>query len=307
MDTSYEHVRELYRAPLMELIEQAHEAQRQWRAVADIQRCALLSIKTGGCPEDCSYCPQSAHHPAGVRCKPLLSLDQVREAALQAKQDGATRFCMGGAWRSAPAGDAFERVLEMIRIVKSCGLEACVTLGMLDLEQAKKLKAAGLDSYNHNIDTSREFYGNIVTTRTYDDRLRTLQIVREAGISVCCGGIIGLGESATDRCHFLSTLASLQPQPESVSLNMLVPVKGTPLEFAEPVKSVELIRVIAIARILMPRSRVRLSAGRNSMSIEAQLLAFFAGADSLFIGEKLLTTPNALADEDQRLMAEVKA
>jgi biotin synthase len=302
-----EHALQLYRLPLFELIDQAHQVHRQWHNPADIQRCVLLSIKTGGCPEDCGYCSQSAHHAANVPRQPLLTIEEVRTAAQRAKERGATRFCMGAAWRSAPYGEPFERVLGMVREVKSFGLEACATLGMLDQEQADSLKEAGLDAYNHNLDTSREFYGQVITTRTFEDRLRTIEAVRKAGITVCCGGILGLGESELDRCGLLTELASMQPQPESVPINLLVPIEGTPLGSAEPVKSTDLIRTIAVARILMPQSRVRLSAGRLSLNHEAQLLAFFAGANSIFIGDKLLTTPNVAEYDDQRLLAEVGA
>jgi biotin synthase len=298
---------ELYQLPLFELINQAHQVHRQWHNPSDVQRCVLLSIKTGGCPEDCGYCSQSAHHAANVHRQPLLALEEVRTAAQRAKERGATRFCMGAAWRSAPNGEPFERVLSMVRAVKSFGLEACATLGMLDQEQADSLKEAGLDAYNHNLDTSREFYGQVITTRTFDDRLRTLEAVRKAGITVCCGGIFGLGESEVDRCRLLAELASMEPQPESVPINLLVPIEGTPLGSADPVKSTDLIRIIAVARILMPQSRVRLSAGRLSLNHEAQLLAFFAGANSIFIGDKLLTTPNVAEDDDQRLLADVGA
>jgi biotin synthase len=298
---------ELYHLPLFELIDQAHQGHRRWHNPTGVQRCVLLSIKTGGCPEDCGYCSQSAHHAANVPRGPLLTLEEVRIAAQHAKERGATRFCMGAAWRSAPHGEPFERVLNMVREVKSFGLEACATLGMLDQEQANSLKDAGLDAYNHNLDTSREFYGQVITTRTFDDRLRTIEAVRRAGITVCCGGILGLGESEIDRCRLLAELASMQPQPESVPINLLVPIEGTPLGSANPVKSTDLIRVIAVARILMPKSRVRLSAGRLSLNHETQLLAFFAGANSIFIGDKLLTTPNVAEDDDQRLLAEVSA
>jgi biotin synthase len=305
--TVLEHAFQLYRLPLFELIDQAHQVHRQWHDPGDIQRCVLLSIKTGGCPEDCGYCSQSAHHAAKVPRQPLLTIEEVRTAAQRAKERGATRFCMGAAWRSAPYGEPFERVLGMVREVKSFGLEACATLGMLDQEQADSLKEAGLDAYNHNLDTSREFYGQVITTRTFEDRLRTIEAVRKAGITVCCGGILGLGESELDRCRLLTELASMQPQPESVPINLLVPIEGTPLGSAEPVKSTDLIRTIAVARILMPQSRVRLSAGRLSLHHEAQLLAFFAGANSIFIGDKLLTTPNVAEYDDQRLLAEVGA
>jgi biotin synthase len=297
----------LYHLPLFELINQAHQVHRQWHNPADVQRCVLLSIKTGGCPEDCGYCSQSAHHAANVPRQPLLTLEEVRTAAQRAKERGATRFCMGAAWRSAPNGEPLKRVLSMIRVVKSFGLEACATLGMLDQEQANSLKEAGLDAYNHNLDTSREFYGQVITTRTFDDRLHTIEVVRKAGITVCCGGILGLGESEADRCRLLAELASMEPQPESVPVNLLVPIEGTPLGSADSVKSTDLIRVIAVARILMPQSRVRLSAGRLSLSHEAQLLAFFTGANSIFIGDKLLTTPNVAENDDLRLLAEVGA
>lgn len=307
MNPLLERALELYRLPLFELIDQAHQVHRQWHNPSDVQRCVLLSIKTGGCPEDCGYCSQSAHHEADVPRQPLLSMEEVRTAAQQAKERGASRFCMGAAWRSAPNGEQFERVLDMVREVKSFGLEACATLGMLNQEQADRLKEAGLDSYNHNLDTSREFYGQVITTRTFDERLRTIEAVRKAGITVCCGGILGLGESEVDRCRLIAELAAMKPQPESVPINLLVPIAGTPLGSAAPVKSTDLIRAIAVARILMPQSRVRLSAGRLSLNHEAQLLAFYAGANSIFIGDKLLTTPNVAEDADQRLLAEVGA
>lgn len=297
----------LYHLPFFDLIAQAHQVHRQGHDPSDIQRCALLSIKTGGCPEDCGYCSQSAHHSTGLTRQSLLTVEEVRNAAQLAKQRGATRFCMGAAWRTPPSGEQFDRVLDMVREVKACGLEACATLGMLQPEQAARLKAAGLDAYNHNLDTSRDFYGAVVTTRTYDDRLRTLATVRQAGITVCCGAILGLGESDRDRCQFLATLAALQPHPESVPINLLVPIAGTPLAHAAPVHSTDLIRTIATARILMPQSRVRLSAGRRSLSEEAQLLAFFAGANSIFIGDKLLTTANVAEDEDDKLLARIRA
>ena len=297
----------LYRLPFFELIDLAHQVHRQWHDPSDVQRCVLLSIKTGGCPEDCGYCSQSARYPTNVQRQPLLSIDEVRLTAQRAKERGATRFCMGAAWSNAPYGEQFDRVLSMVREVKTVGLEACVTLGKLDQEQANRLKEAGLDAYNHNLDTSREFYGQVISTRTFDDRLRTIEAVRKAGITVCCGGILGLGEGELDRCRLLAELGSMRPPPESVPINLLVPIMGTPLGSSDPVKSTDLIRVIAVARILMPQSRVRLSAGRLSLSHEAQLLALFAGANSIFIGEKLLTTPNVAEDEDRRLLAEVGA
>ena len=307
MNPIFDRALALYHLPLFELINQAHQVHRQWHDPTDIQRCMLLSIKTGGCPEDCGYCSQSAHYAGNVQRQSLLTLREVRTAAEHAKERGATRFCMGAAWRSAPYGEPFERILNMVREVKSFGLEACATLGMLDQEQANSLKEAGLDAYNHNLDTSREFYGKVVTTRTFDDRLRTIEAVRKAGITVCCGGILGLGESDIDRCRLIAELAAMQPPPESVPINLLVPIEGTPLGSADPVNSIDLVRVIAVARILMPLSRVRLSAGRLSLNHEAQLLAFFAGANSIFIGDKLLTTPNVAEDDDQRLLSEVSA
>jgi biotin synthase len=268
-----------------------------------VQLCTLLSVKTGGCPEDCAYCPQSSHHDTAVKGERMLSVQDVRAAAGRAKDNGATRFCMGAAWREVKDGDAFERVLEMVREVKGLGLEACVTLGMLDADQAKRLKAAGLDAYNHNLDTSREYYRSIISTRSFEQRIQTLKNVREAGITVCSGGIIGMGESIDDRCAMLRELASLEPHPESVPINALVRVPGTPLEALPPIDPLELVRMIASARILMPRSRVRLSAGRSELSREAQLLCMYAGANSIFYGDKLLTTPNPDTHDDENLIA----
>jgi len=293
----------LYQKPFFELLYEAHTVHRSHHAPTDIQRCVLLSIKTGGCPEDCGYCSQSAHHKTELERRALLSVEDVREAATQAKEAGAQRFCMGAAWRQAPEGEQFERVLQMVREVKALGLEACTTLGMLTLQQAQQLKQAGLDAYNHNLDTSREYYPKIITTRTYDDRLNTLHAAREAGLTVCSGGILGLGESIQDRCAMVAELATLDPQPESVPINLLMPVAGTPLENAPDVAVTDLVRTIAVARILMPRSRVRLSAGRVHLSQEAQLLALFAGANSIFIGDKLLTTPNQTLSADEALLA----
>jgi biotin synthase len=297
------HALQLYRLPLLDLIHRAHDVHRHLHDPQDIQRCFLLSIKTGGCPEDCGYCSQSARHSTGLPRQPLLKIEEVLKAATEAKQAGANRFCMGAAWRQPPHGAQFDKVLEMVRIVKSFGMEACMTLGMLSLDQARQLKDAGLDAYNHNLDTSREYYPKVVSTRTYDDRLETLRIVREVGLTVCCGGIIGMGESVTDRCSLLAELAALTPHPESIPINMLVPIPGTPLETTKAVAVTDLIRTIAVARILMPRSRVRLSAGRIALSKEAQILAFFAGANSIFIGNKLLTTQNAALSEDEALLA----
>ena len=296
-------LRSLYNQPLLELIAQASDVHRQYRGYGEIQRCALLSIKTGGCPEDCAYCPQSAHYATPVTRQALLTVEEVRQAAEQAKAAGATRFCMGAAWRSPPKeGPEFERVLEMVRTVRSLGLEACVTLGMLTANQARRLKEAGLTAYNHNLDTSRRFYPNIITTRTYDDRLATLRAVSQAGISICCGGIIGMGESIDDRLLMLVELSQLQPPPESIPINCLIPIPGTPLEKAPPVPVSELVRLIAVTRITFPHSRIRLSAGRDRLSQEAQILCFLAGADSIFYGEKLLTAPNPNIHEDMRLL-----
>jgi biotin synthase len=297
----------LYRLPFCELLYRAHSVHLRFHDAQDVQRCSLLSIKTGGCPENCGYCSQSAHHATALQREPLLTVEEVRVAAIRAREQGAQRFCMGAAWRNAPQGEQFDRVLAMVREVKSLGLEACATLGMITEEQARRLKDAGLDAYNHNLDTSRDYYPNVVTTRSYDDRLKTIQAVRQAGITVCCGGIIGLGESEEDRCKLLSELAQMKPQPESVPINLLVPVNGTPLEAAQPVEATELVRTIAVARILMPRSRVRLAAGRLTLNKGTQLLAFFAGANSIFIGEKLLTTPNVKPAEDWTMLKEIGA
>jgi biotin synthase len=291
-------VREIHDLPLTELLFRAQQVHREHHAANAVQLCTLLSIKTGGCPEDCGYCPQSAHHDTSVRATPLLSVDEVLSTARKAKAAGATRFCMGAAWRDARKGEPFERVLEMVRGVRAEGLEACVTLGMLNEEQAQRLADAGLSAYNHNLDTSREFYGSIISTRTYEERLRTIGHVAKAGISVCCGGIIGMGESIDDRCRLLLTLSQLDPQPESVPVNALAAVPGTPLGQRAPVEPFELVRMCATARLLMPRARVRLSAGRNALSPEAQMLCFMAGANSIFFGDKLLTTQNPEHDAD---------
>ena len=282
----------IYELPIPELLYQAQRVHRKHHAPNEVQGCSLLSIKTGGCPEDCAYCPQSAHYDTGLPKAPLMGVSETLAAAAQAREQGATRFCMGAAWRSAPEGAEFERVLQMVRGVRSLGMEACCTLGMLTHDQADALAAAGLTAYNHNLDTSPEFYGEIITTRTYQDRLETLAHVRRAGISVCCGGIIGLGENRSDRYRLLEQLATQCPHPESVPINLLVKVDGTPLEDQPEIDSIEMARMIATARILMPASMVRLSAGRLSLSDEAQALCFIAGANSIFMGEKLLTTPN---------------
>jgi biotin synthase len=301
---SREYVRALYDTPLFAILDRARSVHRANHPEDDVQLCTLLSVKTGGCPEDCAYCPQSSRYETEVAPAKMLDVDEVLAAARRAKASGSTRFCMGAAWREVKDGPAFDRVLDMVRGVKEQGLEACVTLGMLSASQAVRLKDAGLDAYNHNLDTSREHYRSIISTRTYEDRLATLAHVRAAGIGVCCGGIIGMGESVEDRCEMLLTLASLEPQPESVPINALVPVRGTPLEHADPIDPLELVRMVACARILMPRARVRLSAGRAQLTREAQLLAMYAGANSIFYGDRLLTTPNPDADDDRALLRE---
>ena len=301
-DWSKTEVASIYRLPLPELIFRAQTTHRQFHAPDRVQTCQLISIKTGGCPEDCAYCPQSAHYDAEVERQGLLDPQNVISAARDAAGRGVTRFCMGAAWREAPNGRDFETVLEMVRGVSDLGMEVCCTLGMLTDEQAVRLKAAGLTAYNHNLDTSPEFYGSIITTRIYDERLRTLAAVRKAGITVCCGGILGMGEKEEDRVGLLHQLANLQPHPESVPINMLVRVEGTPLAMMPPLDPLEMVRAIATARILMPMSRVRLAAGRKQLSPEAVTLCFLAGANSIFVGDKLLTTPNPGADEDEWLL-----
>ena len=295
-------IRQVFDLPLPELIFQAQRVHRELHPPDEVQLCRLLSIKTGGCPEDCAYCPQSAHYETGVLRQALIDPQEALDAAARAKEEGATRFCMGAAWRQAPQGKEFESVLEMVRGVAALDLEVCCTLGMLTEEQARQLKAAGLTAYNHNLDTSPEFYGSIITTRVYEERLETIAHVRKAGITVCCGGILGMGESGEDRIGLLQQLANLDPHPESVPINMLVRAPGTPLENAEEIDSFTMVRMIATARILMPASKVRLAAGRRQMSPEAVALCFLAGANSIFTGEKLLTTPNPAADDDQRLL-----
>lgn len=292
----------VYTLPVPELLFQAQALHRQFHSPREVQGCALLSIKTGGCPEDCAYCPQSAHYDAGLEKVSLMTVSEALATAARARQQGATRFCMGAAWRSAPAGGEFDRVLDMVRGVRALGMEACCTLGMLNREQAQALAEAGLTAYNHNLDTSPEFYGQIITTRTYQDRLETLAQVRGAGISVCCGGIIGMGESRSDRVGLLRQLAVQHPHPESVPINLLVKVEGTPLSRSQSVEPLEMVRMIATARILMPASMVRLSAGRLSMSDESQVLCFVAGANSIFMGDRLLTTPNPDIGHDKKLL-----
>ena len=303
-DWQVSEVRAIYDLPLLELVYRAQSVHRQAFGELRVQLCSLLSIKTGGCPEDCAYCPQSARYKTGVRAERMLSVAEVAAAARAARQAGATRFCMGAAWREVTDGPQFDAVLEMVREVRALGMEACCTLGMLSDEQARRLKQAGLSAYNHNLDTSEEFYGQIIGTRTYHDRLETLRRVREAGISVCSGGIIGMGESISDRCALLAVLANQDVHPESVPINALVAVPGTPLQDQKPVEPLELVRMIATARILMPRAMVRLSAGRLSMNREAQLLCFLAGANSIFFGDRLLTTANPEYAEDIAMLSQ---
>ena len=302
-DWTLEEVHSIYNQPLLDLVHQASDVHRKFHQTDDIQKCTLVSIKTGGCPEDCGYCSQSVHHEADLTREPLMGVDVIRQKAKQARVAGATRLCMGAAWRSAKKGKSFETVLEMVKAVNAEGLESCVTLGMLNREQAEQLKEAGLTTYNHNLDTSRDYYPKVITSRTYDDRLETLQHVRDVGLGMCCGGIIGMGESADDRISLLHTLATFEKHPDSLPVNMLVPVKGTPMEDTPMVDPLELVRSIATARILCPEARVRLSAGRKSLSQEGQTLCFLAGANSIFYGEQLLTTPNNAEDEDVQLFA----
>ena len=301
-DWTREEIRRIYRQPLPDLLFSAQQLHREFHDPRRVQFCRLLSVKTGGCPEDCAYCPQSAHYSTDVARGGLLPVEEVAEFAERARSEGATRFCMGAAWRQVQDGEDFERVLEMVRRVAQLGMEVCCSLGMLDDTQAERLADAGLTAYNHNLDTSPEFYGQIITTRNYSDRLRTLAAVRKAGITVCCGGIVGLGESDDDRIGLLHQLATLDPHPESVPINALVRVAGTPLEHQQPLDPLVFVRTIATARILMPASMVRLSAGRRSLSREAVALCFVAGANSLFIGEKLLTTPNPDPEDDAAML-----
>jgi biotin synthase len=296
-----EEISEIYNLPVMELMYQAATVHRQYHDAQEVQVCTLLSVKTGGCPEDCAYCPQAARYHTDVKVQRLMEVDEVIEKALEAKESGSTRFCMGAAWREVRDNRDFDKVLDMVKGVSQMGMEVCCTLGMLSPEQAQKLKDAGLYAYNHNLDTSKEFYGDIITTRTYDDRLDTLENVRQAKISVCSGGIIGMGEGEEDRIGMLHTLSNLPQHPESVPVNALVPVEGTPLEDQPRVSVWEMIRMIATARIIMPKATVRLSAGRVRMNIEEQALCFMAGANSIFAGDKLLTTPNPGYIKDQEM------
>lgn len=296
-----EEIQKIYELPLLELVYQAASVHRKYNNTAEVQVCTLLSVKTGGCSEDCSYCPQAARYHTDIKVHALLQTDEVLEYAHKARQAGSTRFCMGAAWREIRDNRDFDRVLDMVKGVNAMGMEVCCTLGMLTESQAAKLADAGLYAYNHNLDTSPEYYDEIITTRTYEDRLNTLGNVRKAGISVCCGGIIGLGETHTDRINMLLTLATLPEHPESVPINALVRIKGTPLENNTKTDIWDMVRMIATARILMPKSMVRLSAGRAEMSVPEQAFCFMAGANSIFAGEKLLTTPNPSFEEDNAM------
>ncbi len=300
-DWSLEEIKEIYFSPVLELILRGAEMHKQYQATGEVQVCTLLSVKTGGCSEDCAYCPQAARYNTGVEAHKLMNYEEVVGKALDAKNGGSTRFCMGAAWRNVRDNSDFDRVIDMVKGVNAVGLEVCCTLGMLTEQQAQRLKEAGLYAYNHNLDTSDEHYGEIISTRTYKDRLETLDNVEKAGLSVCCGGIIGLGETDDDRIKLLHTLATREQHPESVPVNALVSVKGTPLEGRDRVNVWEMVRMIATARILMPKAMVRLSAGRNEMSFEQQALCFLAGANSIFTGEKLLTTPNPDFDADKEM------
>ena len=299
-----EKIKACYEQPMMDLLYQAQTVHREHFSPNEVQLSTLLSIKTGTCPEDCGYCSQSGHHSTEVEREKLLSIDSVLENARAAKAKGSTRFCMGAAWRSPPKKD-MPKVVEMIKEVKAMGMETCMTLGMLDEGQVGELKDAGLDYYNHNIDTSKEYYDKVVTTRCFQDRLDTLERVRDAGINVCCGGIMGIGESKQDRLSFLHTLVSLPVYPESVPINRLVAIPGTPLGDAKPIDDLEFVRMIATARIIMPKAMVRLSAGREMMTRCLQTLCFFAGANSIFYGDKLLTTSNPRAEMDRALMEQL--
>ncbi|HLV61458.1 MAG TPA: biotin synthase BioB [Fredinandcohnia sp.] len=301
-DWTVEEARAIHDLPLFELVYRAQTVHREAFGDHKVQLCSLLSIKTGGCTEDCAYCPQAARYHTGVKAEPLMKVEEVLAKAREAKEAGATRFCMGAAWREVRDNEHFERVLEMVRGVRAMGMEACATLGMLTEEQARRLKEAGLTAYNHNLDTSESYYQEIIHTRTYQDRLRTLKNVRRAGIQVCCGGIIGMGETVEHRYEMLVTLANQERHPDSVPINALVAVEGTPLADRPPVDTIEMVRAIATARIMMPKSMVRLSAGRQQMSEEAQLLCMLAGANSIFFGEKLLTTANPQYEQDMALL-----
>jgi len=302
-DWTREEVAALWARPLLDLVFDAATAHRERWPKRDVQRATLISVKTGGCAEDCGYCPQAARYATDVDRQPLLPLQRVQAAAADAKAAGSSRFCMGGAWRDVPDGPAFESLLEMVREVRALGLEACLTAGMLRRDQADRLAEAGLSAYNHNLDTGEGFYDQVITTRTYADRLATLEHVRDAGIPVCCGGILGLGEAEGDRIDLLHRLATFTPHPESVPINLLVPVEGTPMAARPKVDPLDLVRAVAVARILMPSARVRLSAGRRDLSDADHALCFLAGANSIFAGDRLLTTPNAAGGHDDALLA----
>ncbi|MFD0998439.1 biotin synthase BioB [Ohtaekwangia kribbensis] len=301
-----EEIAAIYNKPVLDLIYQAATIHREFHDPQEVQVCTLLSVKTGGCPEDCSYCPQAARYHTNVKVQKLMEVNEVIDKAIEAKESGSTRFCMGAAWREVRDNRDFDKVIDMVKGVNSLGLEVCCTLGMLTPEQAQKLKDAGLYAYNHNLDTSEEFYDDIITTRTYKDRLDTLSHVRKANISVCSGGIIGMGEQEDDRIGMLLTLATLPEHPESVPVNALVPVEGTPLEDQPKVSVWEMVRMIATARIIMPKTMVRLSAGRVRMNLEEQALCFMAGANSIFAGDKLLTTPNPGYIKDQEMFQQLQ-
>jgi len=298
---TYNEIKKIYNLPLVELIHQAHDTHMNNFDPNEIQTSQLLSIKTGGCPENCSYCPQSAHYKTTAIKEGLLSVREIKRSAMKAQEIGATRFCMGAAWREVRDGAEFNQVLEAVKEVTKLGLEACCTLGMLTLHQAKRLKEAGLHAYNHNIDTSKEYYSRVISTRGFDERMQTIQNVRNAGLKVCTGGILGLGETDKDRISFLETLSNLLPKPESVTINSLVKIKGTPLEDNEELDPSIIVRVIACSRILMPTAMIRLSAGRNDRTSLEQFLCFYAGANSIFYGEKLLTSPNPSIDDDNKM------
>lgn len=301
---SFKEIGDIYSQPFFYLLHEAHSIHKAHNNDFSIQLASLLNVKTGGCPEDCKYCSQSAHYKKNTKLKPekLISASEIIEKAKKAKENGADRFCIGTAWRNIPNNADFLTILEAIKGIRALELEACATLGMLNEEQALKLAEAGLTAYNHNIDTSPEHYKNITSTRTFSDRIETLKNVRQAGLQVCCGGILGIGEKEEDRISFLRVLSSMNPHPESVPFNVLVPIKGTPFENNLPVDPFDLIKIIAVARILMPKSRIRLSAGRKSLSQETQILCYYAGANSIFYGEKLLTTANAKEFEDEKLL-----
>jgi biotin synthase len=298
-----ENLEQIYHRPLFDLIQESRRVHLEFWDKNEVQLCTLLSVKTGGCSEDCGYCSQSAHHKTGLERQDLMSADEVLPVAKKARENGSTRFCMGAAWKGVREGDQkFEQMLETVRAVSRLGMEVCVTLGQLGDAEAAKLKEAGLTAYNHNIDTSPEHYPNIVTSHTFDDRLNTIGAVQRAGLSVCCGGIIGMGETERDRLRMLEVLCSFDPPPESVPINCLMPMPGTPLADSPPIDIFELVRLIATARIALPKAKIRLSAGRTRLSREAQALCFFAGANSIFYGEKLLTAGNPGVDEDRQLL-----